>query len=66
MEEFGWFCPGIGYWQSISWPDDETRAAYPPGTVQVPLKPMPTTEYIDWTWSGSEWIGVPRPAEPAP
>lgn len=42
-----------GYWETIGEPDDETRAAYPDGTVEVPQKPGP-----DHEWDGEAWLPV--------
>jgi hypothetical protein len=55
--ECGFFHPDRGYWQTIGEPSAEIREAYPAGTVEVPLKPGPNTE-----WTGTEWV----PSGPAP
>lgn len=55
--EKGYFQPETGYWQTTGTPSAETLAAYPKGTVEVPLKPGANFE-----WQGSEWVEVPLPA----
>ena len=55
--EHGFFHPIDGYWQTISEPTDDHRAAYPEGTVEVPLRPSRLH-----TWSGSVWV-APTQAE---
>lgn len=49
--EHGFYHPTFGYWQTISTPTDEHLAAYPEGTVEVPLQPSNLH-----TWSGAEWV----------
>lgn len=48
--ECGFYHPTIGYWQTLTQPDEETIASYPVGTAQVPLQPSPIH-----TWNGSAW-----------
>jgi hypothetical protein len=49
--EHGFFHPVNGYWQTISTPSAEILAAYPEGTIEVPLQPSNLH-----TWSGSAWV----------
>ena len=49
--EHGFFHPVAGYWQTVSTPSDDIRAAYPAGTVEVPLQPSNLH-----TWDGSAWL----------
>ena len=49
--EHGFYHPIAGYWQTISTPTDEHLAAYPEGTIEVPIRPSPLH-----TWGGSEWV----------
>ena len=49
--EHGFFHPVDGYWQTITTPTDEHLAAYPKGTVEVPIRPSSLH-----TWGGSEWV----------
>ena len=49
--EHGFYHPVNGYWQTISTPTDEHLAAYPEGTVEVPIRPSPLH-----TWGGTEWV----------
>jgi hypothetical protein len=49
--EHGFFHPVTGYWQTISTPSAEILAAYPEGTIEVPLQPSNLH-----TWSGSAWV----------
>lgn len=49
--EHGFYHPTDGYWQTISTPTDEHLAAYPEGTVEVPIRPSHLH-----TWNGSEWV----------
>jgi len=51
LDEYGFFHPSRGYWQSLSWPPEDILASYPTGTVQTPLKPGDGFE-----WNGSEWV----------
>jgi hypothetical protein len=54
--ECGFYHPSMGYWQTNSKPSADTVAAYPEGTVEVPLKPHANCE-----WDGSTWVDVPPP-----
>lgn len=49
--EHGFFHPVAGYWQTISTPNAEILAAYPDGTIEVPLQPSNLH-----AWSGSAWV----------
>ncbi|MEA5163562.1 tail fiber assembly protein [Cereibacter johrii] len=57
MMEMGFYHPARGYWQTMSAPTEEILAAYPEGTVEVPLKPG-----AGFSWSGEAW--VPEPPDP--
>lgn len=58
MNECGFYHHDIGYWQTNSVPGPDILAAYPAGTVEVPLCPGP-----EWSWSGSDWEqSAPAPA----
>ena len=50
--ERGFYHPSRGYWQTVGEPSPEILAAYPAGTVEVPLKPG-----ADYEWQG-EWAPV--------
>ena len=50
MGEHGYWHPQLGYWQAISAPSEELVAAYPAGTVKVPLRPDAWSE-----WDGTAW-----------
>ena len=52
--EKGFFHPERGYWQAKAEPSAEVLAAYPAGTVEVPLKPGANFE-----WVGGSWQVVP-------
>ncbi len=56
MTEHGFFHPDRGYWQAVSHVPDEVLAAYPEGTIEVPLKPG-----ADFEWTGAEWALQPKP-----
>jgi hypothetical protein len=51
MSEHGFYHPTVGYWQTISTPTEAHLAAYPAGTVEVPLQPSNLH-----AWGGSAWI----------
>jgi len=55
--EHGFFHPSRGYWQTTGGVSEEVLAAYPKGTVEVPLKPG-----VGYEWSGTEWLFIPPPA----
>ena len=48
--EHGFHHPTRGYWQTISTPSAEHLAAYPEGTIEVPIRPSNLH-----TWDGSGW-----------
>ncbi|MEJ6847560.1 hypothetical protein V3589_15230 [Sinorhizobium fredii] len=50
MTDKGFFHPDRGYWQTIEEPSQDVLAAYPAGTVEVPLKPGEYYEWIDDAW----------------
>lgn len=55
MPEKGYYHPSRGYWQTISVPTPAQIAAFPEGTIEVPLKPAP-----DKIWNGSAWVADPN------
>lgn len=59
--EHGFYHPSIGYWQTISYPSDETLSSYPEGTTKVPLKPG---AYYDW--DGTKWVKGEESPPPVP
>lgn len=59
--ERGFYHPDRGYWQATSEPTPEILAAYPDGTISVPLKPG-----ADYDWQNGEWIYVEPPAPSLP
>ncbi|ETD86338.1 DUF4376 domain-containing protein [Rhodobacter capsulatus] len=52
--EHGFYHPAHGYWQTTGTPTPEIRAAYPEGTVEVPLRPG-----ADHLWTGEGWKPAP-------
>ena len=56
--EHGFFHPDRGYWQTVRAPPQHILAAYPAGTIEVPLKPG-----VEHEWIGGEWVHVPTPPE---
>ena len=57
--EIGYFHPDRGYWQTVSVPTPETVAAYPAGTVEIPLIPGE-----GYTWDGAAWQPPAAPDAP--
>lgn len=57
MINYGFYHPVFGYFQTISEPSPEQIAAFPEGTVEVPLRPSP-----DHQWDGEAWVYVAPPA----
>jgi len=55
--ERAFFHPEFGYWQTNSEVSAEIVAAYPEGTIEVPLRPSPFAE-----WVGDVWVDQPPPA----
>jgi hypothetical protein len=55
--EKGFFHPSRGYWQTTNEPSANVLAAYPEGTVEVPLKPGSDFEWVNGAWQ-------PTPPEP--
>lgn len=49
-QEYGWYHPDRGYWQTITWPPQWILDTYPEGTIQIPLKPGQDYEWIDGEW----------------
>ena len=56
--EKGFFHPERGYWQTLSTPCEKVLAAYPEGTVEVPLKPG-----AGFDWDGASWVFTPTEAD---
>lgn len=59
--EKGFYHPSVGYWQTVSDPDQKQRASYPEGTIEVPLKPFQYAE-----WNDDKWVKLPEPEAPVP
>lgn len=58
--EHGFYHPDKGYWQAIGGNAEELLAAYPAGTIEVPLKPG-----SDFEWQNGAWAYVePDPIVP--
>ncbi len=55
--EIGFYHPERGYWQTTEEPSDNIKAAYPEGTVEVPLKPSAHHTWIDgkWEYERPDW-----------
>ncbi|ODT22210.1 MAG: hypothetical protein ABS35_15265, partial [Kaistia sp. SCN 65-12] len=54
--EHGFFHPDRGYWQAIGDVSEDVLAAYPEGTIEVPLKPG-----ADYEWQNGAWVDAPLP-----
>jgi hypothetical protein len=54
MPEKGFYHPTQGYWQTLSTPTAAQLAAYPEGTVEIPVQPSE-----DKRWNGSAWVDNP-------
>lgn len=53
----GFYCDGVGYWETNSDPDQATIDAYPAGTIEVPLRPGP-----GHSWNIGSWVAAqPQP-----
>lgn len=39
MTSHGYYHPSLGYWQAFSISPEPSEAAYPAGTVKVPVRP---------------------------
>lgn len=52
--EHGFYHQQTGYWQTVSDVPEEIFATYPPGTIEVPLKPG-----ADYQWLDNKWEYVP-------
>ena len=57
----GFFHPARGYWQAVGGASREIRAAYPEGTIEVPIKPG-----ADFEWINGAWRAVPPAPLPVP
>jgi len=55
--EHGFYHPSHGYWQTVSTPSAEHLAAYPEGTIEVPIQPSNLH-----TWDGSGWASPSQAA----
>ena len=55
--EKGFYHSSVGYWQTLSTPNEDVRQSYPSGTVEVPLQPSHLH-----TFNGTEWV-APTQAE---
>lgn len=56
---FGFLAPDGRYWQTDDDPSEALRAAYPSGTIEVPVRPSP-----DHVWTGEGWIYQEPTPEP--
>ena len=52
MANHGFWHPTLGYWETISDPSDEIKAAYEAGTIEVPVRP---TEISTWNTETNAW-----------
>lgn len=59
MSEHGFYHATRGYWQTTDTPGAEILAAYPAGTVEVPLRPS-----ADHQWQNGAWVYVAPPPPP--
>ncbi len=57
--EHGFYHQERGYWQTTDAPPAEILAAYPEGTVEVPIRPS-----ADHQWQNGEWVYVAPPPDP--
>lgn len=68
--EHGFFHPERGYWQTVSEPSEAILAAYPEGTVEVPLQPVREGYVHEWDAKAQEWVATklpdPEPVEQPP
>ncbi len=60
-EEFGFYHPAVGYWQTTSEPSANILETYPEGTIPYPLKPG--AHYVP---KDGGWVYVEPVAEPMP
>lgn len=60
-EEFGFYHPVVGYWQTTSEPSADILETYPEGTIPYPLKPG--EHYVP---KDGGWVYVEPVAEPMP
>lgn len=56
MQEFGWFHPDRGYWQTTGEPPEDILADYPEGTVQAPIRPSADHQLDEVTL---QWVHTP-------
>ena len=56
MANHGFWHPTLGYWETISDPSDEIKAAYEAGTIEVPVRP---TEISTWNTETNTWNEPP-------
>lgn len=59
MSEHGFFHASRGYWQTTDTPPADILAAYPAGTVEVPIRPS-----ADHQWQNGEWVYIAPPPQP--
>lgn len=59
--ELGFYHPDRGYWQAIDGDAQALLAAYPEGTVQVPLKPGQ-----NYDWQEGAWVAISPEPPPVP
>ena len=54
----GFYAPDERYWETNSEPSESTRAGYPEGTIEVPLRPD-----ANHVWQDGAWVdnGAPDP-----
>ena len=50
MMEHGFYHPDRGYWQTLGDVPDHILAAYPQGTIEVPVQPSRLHKMIDGVW----------------
>ncbi|MET0171801.1 MAG: hypothetical protein ABW206_05315 [Agrobacterium vaccinii] len=58
-EEFGFYHPDVGYWQTTNQPSQDILDAYPKGTLDYPLKPGDNYEPLGGGWVYVEPEPVP-------
>ena len=52
----GFYAPDERYWETNSEPSEDTRAGYPEGTIEVPLRPD-----ANHVWQDGAWVDNPDP-----
>ncbi len=61
MQEFGFYHPDRGYWQTLSEPSQAELDTHPVGTISVPLRPD-----ANHVWQNGAWVFVQPEPKPAP